>query len=100
MPQPAKRFDLLVTLGCLALLGYFAWHAWKGPRGYPYLDELTARTEALADELQQASSARVKLESRVALLRPESIDPDFLDQLAREVLDMRAANELVVHFSE
>ena len=31
-----RRFDLAVTCVCCALLGYFAWHAWKGPRGYPY----------------------------------------------------------------
>ena len=33
-----RRFDFVVTCVCCALLGYFGWHAYKGPRGFPYRD--------------------------------------------------------------
>ncbi len=28
------KFDIAVTCACLTLLGYFAWHAFEGPRGF------------------------------------------------------------------
>ena len=92
----SRRFDFIVTLVCLALLGYFAWHAWKGPRGYPFHDSLTAEAENLADKLAAAEGRRVILENKVALMRPESIDPDLLDELVRSRLGMAAPGDVVV----
>jgi cell division protein FtsB len=96
MVRRIKRFDFLVTLGCLALLSYFAWHAMRGPRGIDYLHKLQAQQQHLAGELKLASTDRDKLEAKVKLMRPESVDPDLLEELARSELEMSRRNELIV----
>ncbi len=91
-----QRYDLLVCLACLALLSSFAWYAAKGPRGYHYqasleekIDELNAENIKLADE-------KSALEKQVKLVRPESVDRDMLEQLARTELKMAYPNTVVV----
>jgi cell division protein FtsB len=91
-----RRYDLLVCLACLALLSSFAWYAAKGPRGYNYqasleqqIDELNAENIKLADE-------KASLEKQVRLVRPESVDRDMLEQLARTELKMTHPSSLVV----
>jgi len=90
------RFDFLVSAGCLALLGYFAWYALEGPRGLGFRDRLMAQRASLQGELEKVHDARVAFEQRVVQLRPESVDPDLADELARRTLSMAKANELVV----
>jgi cell division protein FtsB len=91
-----RRFDFAVTLCCCSLLGYFAWHAWQGPRGFRFAEDLEHRAAALETRLAQLSSERLAFEQRVSLLRPESLDPDLLDELARGSLNMARPGELVV----
>jgi cell division protein FtsB len=38
---------------------------------------------------------RIRLENKVALLRPESIDPDLLDELARGTLELAKPGDVV-----
>ena len=90
-----RRFDLAVTCVCCALLGYFAWHAWEGPRGYPYLEGLQRHVASLESSLARHTQAREALEHRVSLLRPETIDPDLLDELARRQLDMTTPSDVI-----
>ena len=78
-----RRFDLVVTCVCCGLLGYFAWHAYKGPRGYPYREGLETRLAVLEEKHEGLKAQRAFMESKARLLRPGSIDPDLLDELAR-----------------
>ena len=91
-----RRFDFLVSIGCVALLGYFAWYALDGSRGMAFRDKLTTQNESLETELLKVRSARQALESRVVQLRPESVDEDLADELARRTLSMAKGNELLV----
>ena len=95
-PMRARRFDFVVTCVCLSLLGYFAWHAETGPRGYPYRDKLAAEATGLGTKLAALEAQRSHLEHRVVLLRPDSIDPDILDEFARSQLDLAAPGDIVV----
>jgi cell division protein FtsB len=90
------RFDLVVMVACLALLGYFAWHGFKGPRNFDHRDRLIAKAERLDGALQTIRAERTALDRRVALMRPESIDPDMLDELARNVLNFAKPSDLVL----
>ena len=90
-----RRFDLAVTFVCSMLLGYFAWHAWEGPRGYPYQERLQQQVASLQETFDARQTERIRLEKRVGLLRPESVDPDLLDELARSRLDMVAPGDVV-----
>jgi len=94
-----RRFDFVVTCVCCALLGYFGWHAYKGPRGFPYRDGLVLKVAALQDKYQSMQQQRGKLESKVSLLRPESIDPDLLDELARGNLELAKPTDVVAFTS-
>lgn len=90
-----RRFDLVVTSVCCALLGYFAWHAFEGQRGYPYRDRLVAEAAVLTQKRDALLAGRQTLENKVALLRPESIDPDLLDELARGMLELARPGDVV-----
>lgn len=90
------KFDSAVTCACLGLLGFFAWHAWEGPRGFKFHDGLESRSAQLAADLAAIQKQRTGFERRVSLLRPESVDPDMLDEMARIDLDVAAPNELIV----
>jgi cell division protein FtsB len=90
-----RRFDFIVTCVCCALLGYFAWHAWEGPRGFSYRDGLEGKLAELSIRHEGLRAERVKMEDKVVLLRPESIDPDLLDELARGNLELAKPTDVV-----
>jgi cell division protein FtsB len=91
-----RRFDLLVSLACLALLSSFAWYAQKGPRGYAYRASLQQQIDELNAENIKLTDEKTALEKQVRLVRPESVDRDMLEQLARTELKMMHPNSLVV----
>lgn len=93
------KFDIVVTCACLSLLGFFAWHAFKGPRGFDFNDRLSAQSVQLEADLEAIQKQRAGFEHRVSLLRPESVDPDLLDEMARSTLDVARSNELIVQVS-
>jgi hypothetical protein len=70
------KFDLVVMMVCLALLGYFGWHGYYGPRSFTHRDDIAAKAGQL--------------------MRPESIDPDLLDELAREELEYAKPGDLIL----
>ncbi len=91
-----RRYDVLVSLACLALLSSFAWYALKGPRGYQYRTSLEQQIDELNAENFKLSDEKMALERQVKLVRPESIDRDMLEQLARTELQMAHPNSFVV----
>ena len=82
-------------LGALAF-SYFAYHAVEGDRGLR--SWLKLRQEIAAAKSTEAGLAaeRTVLERRVALLRPESLDRDMLEERARAVLDLARPEERVI----
>jgi len=91
-----RKFDLVITGVSAALLGYFAWHGFEGPRGFPYRDRLTADASRLGGEFAAIRQQRETLEIKVSQLRPQSVDPELLDEMARAMLGMTRPGELVV----
>lgn len=90
------KFDLVVMAASLALLGYIGWYAQHGPRSFENRDRLLAETQKLETILAVTETERLKLDHRVQLMRPESVDPDMLDELARQALDYALPADLVV----
>ena len=82
--------------GLVALLGYFGWHAFKGPRSFANHERLLAELEQHKLALETVKLEREALEKRVALMRPESLDPDLAGELARETLGYVHVNDIVV----
>lgn len=88
--------SFLQPLLAACLIFYFGYHAIQGDRGILALLELKqeiADARAAKDSLVQEREA---LEERVALLRPDSLDPDMLEERARKLLNMAHGDDLVV----
>ncbi len=79
-----------------AYLGYFGFHALSGTYGLRAQAEFKVQEQALTEELQELRAESAALEARAALIRPEGIDPDMVDELARRSLNVIAPNELVI----
>lgn len=78
------------------LLGYFVYHAVQGERGllaWRLVDQQIASAEATLDEVRAVHD---RLERRVSLLEPASIDPDMLEERARIMLNLAHPDEVVI----
>ena len=76
--------------------GYFAYHLQIGDHGLAARAELEGRKDVLAGELAGLKEVRQRLERDVSLLRPESLDPDMLDERARAILNLANQDDLVM----
>jgi cell division protein FtsB len=79
-----------------SLIGYFAWQAFEGNYGLEArkgYEEDIARLTRERDDLQ---AKRKELERRLALLRPESIDPDMVEELARRDLGFATSRDIIM----
>lgn len=81
------------------MLGYFSWQAERGARGFSYQKNLTEQLAKFTAQLETIKTDRSTLEARVAELRPDAIDPDLLDEMARKNLGFVSPDQIVVHFS-
>lgn len=79
-----------------AVVAYFAYGAVQGDRGlvaYISMSQEMTRAQATLADLRRT---RRGLEKRVALLRPESLDLDLLEERARIVLDYVYPEDFVI----
>src|SRR5688500_17903441 len=87
---------LFVPACCLLVLSYFAYHAVEGDYGLFALGKLEDGVAALEAELRAVRAERARMEAHVALMRPESLDRDMIDERAREALNMADAKDIVI----
>ena len=83
-------------LGILAV-AYFSYHLVEGDRGlfsYLKLQHAIDRAEAIYQLTEKEKQA---LEKRVALLRPENLDVDMLEERSRDVLGLAHPDEIVIY---
>jgi cell division protein FtsB len=92
--SPFKR--LWMPLLSAGFLGYFGYHAFSGSFGIWAMDRLEADSARLSVELDALKRQHAALESRVALLRPDSTDADIVDTEARSALNMLRPDEIVI----
>jgi cell division protein FtsB len=83
-----------LLLACLAV--YFAYHAVEGDRGLNAWWGLRQKIVLAEATLTALNSQRAGLEERVAHLRPESLDPDMLEERARVLLNFGRPDEIVI----
>ena len=87
---------LTLHVFALALIGYFAFHAYHGNYGLEAKKGYQEDIVRLTETREELRSERIELERHVALLRPDSIDPDMVEELARRDLGFVHANDLVL----
>lgn len=92
--RTAVALAALYVLSTL-LISYFGFHAYSGSRGLKAQQDLAEQLATLSAELARLKAERGEWERRVALLRPESLDPDMLDERARAMLDYVHPRDLV-----
>ena len=92
--------SILTTLGLYVmaalLIGYFGVNAYSGNHGLKAKEDLDQQIGTLSADLDRLKGERAQWERRVALLRPDRLDPDMLDQQARALLDYVAPNDLIL----
>jgi cell division protein FtsB len=86
--------QILVSLFCLCALGYFAYHAIVGKRGFEARSRLIERSRQLGPEIERLEAARTRLEQEVRLL--DAADPDIIEELGIEILGFARADDRVV----
>ena len=96
VPKDMRFRSLLFPLLACGGGGYFAYHLQTGDHGLQARADLEKRKAVLAGELAGLKEVRKRLERDVALLRPESLDPDMLDERARAILNLAHPDDLVM----
>ncbi len=94
--QRSLFFDLSVFFGSIAVLSYFGWHGFYGPRSFDHADEVKAIVKQQQEITAKLETEKKTLNARVALLRPQSIDPDMLDEQARKRLEFAKNSDFLV----
>lgn len=100
-----KRFR--TVLNALALytiaamvIAYFGLNAYSGAHGLRAKQDLDQQIAQLSGELATLKAERASWERRVSLLKPESIDPDMLDERARLQLNYADPRDLTLRFKQ
>ena len=93
--QPFFR-ALAFPLVCLGLATYFGYYLIYGNHGIINLARVRQEIEHKQTELEQIRAEHRALEHRVNLLRPESVDPDLLEEQARSRLGLTERDEVVI----
>ena len=88
--------SFLFPLLAIGVGGYFVYHLQTGDHGLEARAVLEKRKAVLAGELAGLKEVKARLERDVALLRPESLDPDMLDERARAILNLAHPDDLIM----
>jgi len=92
--------SILSALGLYAaaalIIGYFWVNAHSGDHGLRAKQDLVHQAVELTRELEAARREREAWEHRVALLRPNAVDPDLLEERARAQLDYTHPRDLTL----
>jgi cell division protein FtsB len=90
--------SILTTLGLYVmaalLIGYFGVNAFSGNRGLKAKEDIDHQITSLSADLDRLQHERIQWERRVALLKPDKLDPDMLDEQARALLDYTDTRDL------
>jgi cell division protein FtsB len=96
-----RRFAQIVIpvlgLGALAYLGYHFFEGGRGLKASWSVEQRLAKAEA---ERKQLTAERKWIESRVALLREDTLDRDMLDERLRQMLNLVQPNDIVILFAK
>jgi cell division protein FtsB len=84
------------ALACFGLAAYFGYFLLYGNHGLINLARVQHEIEIKQAQLDRVRGERLALEHRVSLLRPESVDPDLLEEQARARLGLTERDEVVI----
>jgi cell division protein FtsB len=76
-----------------SVLLYFIFHAIYGNRGILAYYSLSHQIEEAEKELDVVKAETMEIDHKVNSMRPESLDPDMLDEQARKNLGVASSTE-------
>ena len=77
-------------------IGYFGVNAYTGKNGINARQGLAQEIADLAREAESVKAERARWERRVALLKADRIDPDMLDERARQLLNYLDPHDVTI----
>ncbi|HWU25413.1 MAG TPA: septum formation initiator family protein [Rhizomicrobium sp.] len=77
---------LVIPAICTSAVAYFGYYAVWGSRGLLVLTDTQARLSVAQEQLASLKDDRARLEHRIQLLKPGSVDPDLVEEIARDQL--------------
>jgi cell division protein FtsB len=80
----------------LAITWYFGWNAIHGKSGLQAQQGQRAELQQAQQDYAKAELQRGQWQTRIADLSGQSIEPDMLDEQARQVLNLAHPNDLVI----
>lgn len=89
---------LFLPLLTALVLSYFAFHAVNGRYGYRALQTQQLRIAELQEQRSKLLDERRAKRERAGLLKLAAIDPDLLDERARQLLGYVRSDELLIYF--
>jgi len=93
----AKRtWQLLAPIMGACVLGYFLYHTVEGERGWVAQMQLQNQVDAAQSRLDQLRKQHAALDHRVKLMRPESLDPDLLEEESRKTLNYSKPDDIII----
>lgn len=90
------RWQSWLVVISFGLAFYFGYHAVNGGRGLLASQQLNDELRAAERNLAALERERSALERRVKRLRSDSLDPDLIDELARETLSMVEPDDVII----
>lgn len=81
-----RRLRVILPLAGLIVTTYFGWHAYHGAHGLLERAGLEREELRLGAELKGLQAQRAEIEQHISLLKPDSLDPDYLEERALTLL--------------
>jgi cell division protein FtsB len=91
-----KRFIIANALMLLAIM-YFVYHSLSGERGIVAYFKLKSELQKQTKVLEVLTEERTLLDEKVKNLNPNSLDLDYVDEVARLNLGMIGEGEVVIN---
>ena len=88
-----------VSYGVIAgvlVFAYFIYHSVEGDRGLLALNNVNVRIAEAEKKLAELVVLERELEGKVIRLTPSSLDPDFLEERGRSILNFGHDNDIVI----
>jgi len=84
---------MIIPMICALIIVYFFVY---GMRGMQVKASLIAEIAILEQEYYLVHERKVDIESHAALLQPDNVNPDFLDEKSREILGLMHKDEVII----
>ncbi len=85
-----------LTVSGALVLAYFSYHMIQGNHGVIALLDLQSKVAAAETIRAKNNAEHSRLAQQVALLRPDNLDPDMLEERARIILNYAHPDEIVI----